>query len=197
MLKDKYRSKLNSSISRNKIYLVVMLLVLISNIFLSYKILTIEIDEKTIIHPFSAQKEYSIEDDEVDPYYLESFAKEFLQGRFIYNPKTVHKQFDNLTKHFHPVIYSQKKSELDIKADSINRKEESSVFFPMSTHVKGEKVYVTGELTGYIGKKHVRTRKKTFEISFRNSGGRVWLYDWQEVVLDARGKRYIPVKEAA
>lgn len=194
MLYKKYRSALKESLKKNRLYVWMLILMLIANILLAFKIIAIDLDEKIIIHPLSATTSYWIKDNKVDPYYLEAYAKEFIQGRFMYNPKTVHAQFDSLIKHFHPSIYGNKKNELAVTADLIKRKEESSVFFPMSVHVKQDDVYVTGEITGFIGKKHVSTKEKTFEIDFRQSNGRVWIYDWQEVVLDSKGKRYVPVE---
>ena len=197
MLSEKYRSKLHAALDKNRSYTWIIGALMLSNLMLAYKIISISVDEKVIIHPLSAKESYWFEDDKVDPYYLESFAKEFIQGRFFYNPKTVHSQFESLVKHFHPSIYGKKRAELSVKADEVERKGESSVFYPMSIHVKKDNVYVTGEIEGYIGKKHISTRKKTFEVEFRHSSGRIWLYDWQEVELDSRGKDYVPVEKNA
>lgn len=193
MLKDKYKSSLLESIHKKNVFLGITIVVIISNLLLSIKIFNIETDEKTIVHPVNLLSEYTIEGDKTDPNYMSSLAEDFLRARFLYNPKTVSSQFDNISRYFHPSIYGEKKAELDAEAKRIIRNDETSVFFPMSTHVAQMDVYIEAEITGYIGKKAVTEDLKYFEVSFRNSGGRIWLYNWQEVKPDSKGKKYTPV----
>lgn len=194
MLKQKYKSYLRDGIFKNQVWMVIAATMLLSNLLLSAKMFGIETAEKTIIHPVSMMQEYSIQGEQVDPQLVNKLAEEFLRARFLYNPKTVVKQFDNITKHFHPAIYGEKKSELDAESAKIIRNDETSVFFPMSAHVKQLKAYIEAEIVGYLGKKPVTQSVKTYEVEFRNSGGRLWIYGWQQVVVDSSGKKYLPIE---
>lgn len=197
MLKQKYKSFLKDGIFKSQVWMVIAGVMLLSNLLLSAKMFSIVTAEKTIIHPVSMMQEYSIQGEQIDPLLIDKLAEEFLRARFLYNPKTVAKQFDNITKHFHPAIYGEKKSELDAEAAKIIRNDETSVFFPMSVHVKQLKAYIEAEVIGYLGKKPVTQGVKTYEVEFRNSGGRLWIYDWQQVVVDSSGKNYLPVETDA
>jgi conjugal transfer pilus assembly protein TraE len=194
MLKQKYKSFLKDGIFKRQVWMVIAGVMLLSNLLLSAKMFSIVITEKTIIHPVSMMQEYSVQGDQVDPELIDKLAEEFLRARFLYNPKTVAKQFDNITKYFHPAIYGEKKSELDAEAAKIIRNDETSVFFPMGIHVKQLKAYIEAEIIGYLGKKPVTQGVKTYEVEFRNSGGRLWIYGWQQVVVDSSGKNYLPVQ---
>jgi len=193
MIKQKYKSFLVDSIFKNQVWMVLAGVMLLSNILLSAKIFTINTAEKTIIHPVNMTESYSVENDIVGPNYIGELAIEFLRARFLYTPKTVAKQFNNITKHFHPAIYGEKKAELDAEASKIIRNDETSVLFPMSSHVKQKTAYVEAEITGYLGKKPVTQNVKTFEVNFRHTGGRIWIYSWSEVALDSSGKNYLSV----
>lgn len=195
MLKQKYKSFLVDEIFKKQIWMVISVVILISNILLSVKIFSIDTAEKTIVHPINMSDSYSIEGDDISPNYIGSLAEVFLRARFLYTPKTVAKQFDKITNNFHPAIYGDKKSELDVEAAKIIRNDETSVFFPMSSHVKQNTAYIEGEMIGYMGKKIVTQHLKTFEVSFRNSGGRIWLYSWREVTTDSSGKNYLSVED--
>lgn len=192
MLKQKYKSFLKDGIFKSQVWMVIAGVMLLSNLLLSAKMFSIETAEKTIVHPTTMTEEYSVQGDEIDPNYINELAEEFLRARFLYTPKTVAKQFDNITKHFHPAIYGEKKSELDAEAARIIRNDETSVFFPMSAHVKQKTAYIEAEVVGYLGKKPVTQGVKTFEVEFRNTGGRIWVYGWRQVVVDSSGKNYLP-----
>lgn len=173
--------------------MILALVMLLSNLLLSVKIYNINTAEKTIIHPFSMTTEYSIEGDFVDPNLIRKLSEEFLSARFLYTPKTVAKQFNNITKYFHPAIYGEKKSELEVEAARIIRNDETSTFFPMSAHVKKKTAYIKAEITGYLGKKRVAQSLKVFEVEFRYTGGRIWIFGWDEVVDNLSGEGYLPV----
>jgi type IV conjugative transfer system protein TraE len=193
MLKQKYKSYLKDGVFKKQVWMTLAGVMLLSNILLSAKIFSMETAEKTIIHPVDMTAEYSVEGDNIDPKYISKIAKDFLGARFLYTPKTVAKQFDNIGVLFHPEIYGEKKAELDVEASRIIRTDETGVFFPMSAHVKQKTAYIEGEFIGYLGKKKVTQSIKTFEVEFRNSGGRIWLFDWKEVIADSRGQKYLPV----
>lgn len=197
MLKQKYKSFLQDGIFKSQVWMVIAGVMLLSNLLLSAKMFGIQTAEKTIVHPISMTETYSVEGDDVDPNLINELAEEFLRARFLYTPKTVAKQFDNVTKHFHPAIYGDKKAELDAEAAKIIRNDETSVFFPMSAHIKQKTAYIEAEVIGYLGKKPVTQGVKTFEVEFRNTGGRIWLYGWREVVVDSSGKNYLPAEGEA
>lgn len=193
MLKQKYRSLLKDSLFKNQVWMLITGVMLLTNLLLSVTIISTETAEKTIVHPISMTEEYSVQGDDVDPNLINELAESFLRARFLYTPKTVAKQFDNITKHFHPAIYGEKKSELDAEAARIIRNDETSVIFPMSAHIKQKTAYIEAEVIGYLGKKPVTRGVKTFEVDFRNSGGRIWIFGWREVVVDISGKHYLPI----
>lgn len=196
MNKQKYKSFLADSIFEKQVWMLLASVVLVSNVFLSLKIYSMTTAEKTIIHPVNLTKSYVVDGLEYDPLAIGKLAETFLKGRFLYTPKTVATQFNNLASHFHPSIYGEKKAELDAQVARIIRNDETSVLFPLSSHVKQNVAYIEAEITGYLGKKEVSKGIKRFQVEFRNSGGRLWLFNWEEVFLDPSGKNYIQVSNS-
>jgi type IV conjugative transfer system protein TraE len=193
MDRQKYASFLQNAVFKRQVWMVIASVMLISNVLLSLKILSTSTSEKTIIHPISMSQDYVIDGDEVDPLYINKLAIEFLQARFQYTPRTVSKQFDEIAKHFHPAIYGEKKAELGMYSADIIRNDVTSVFFPLSALVKDKTAYVEANITGYIGKKPITDHVVTLSVEFRNTGGRIWIVNWTEVVPDYTGNTYIPV----
>lgn len=197
MLKTKYRSTIAEMAFKSKLWMVLLMISVIANALLAAKMVMIDTRERIVIHPVTLMQSYSVEGDEVDPEYIGKLSEEFLRARFLYTPSTVSSQFNNLVRYFHPAIYGEKKAELDSEAAKIIRNEETSVFFPMSTHIKRKTAYVEAEITGFIGKKAVARSVRTFEVEFKDSGERLWIADWKEVVPEQDGKSYRRVAEAA
>lgn len=195
MLKQKYSSAMAQMNFKSRLWIFFLVLSALTNVMLAWKIVSIDTRERIVIHPITMMQDYVIDGDDVDPNYIGKLSEEFLRARFLYTPKTVTTQFGNLVKNFHPAIYGEKKAELSTEASRIIRNDETSVFFPMSIHVKQKTAYVEAEITGYIGKKQVNNEVRTFQVDFKDSGERLWIADWKEVSPVMGGKQYHQVAE--
>lgn len=190
MKKQKYQSLLIDGQQSAKNWMILSFILVISNILLVYKIVTISVDQKTVIHPVSLHAPYAIDSKTAEPEYVKALAEQFLFARFQYTPETVKAQFDSVLEYFHPSVFGKKQASLGRESGAIVRDDLTSAFHPMQSHVKQNKVYIEGRITQFLGDKKVGDRVRTLEVEFRNSGGRLWLVDWFDVRYDRVNKVY-------
>lgn len=190
MNQKKYKSYLIDGQRAARNWMILAFILAISNVLIVYKLVTISIDQKTIIHPVSLQSSYEIDAQHSDPEYVKALAEAFLYARFQYTPETVKAQFTNIAKYFHPAVYGKKQASLATESRGIQKDDVTSVFFPMQTHVKQTTAFVQAQVSQFLGGKEVKQQLKTIEVEFKNSGGRLWLVDWYDVEYDRINKVY-------
>ncbi len=156
----------------------------ISNLLLTFWLLTVSTAEKTIITPAELSKSFWIQGDNVSQEYLEQMA-EYVSGLALtYNPANIDYRAKTFLKYADPRVYGELESKMYEEAEQSRRNRISSVFFSQEAKIKGGQVALTGILETMVGSKQANSRQATFLVEFDYRGGKLYVRKFVEVERD-------------
>ncbi len=188
MLQQNYSSKLAMALGGRKLWMLVAVLSITSNLMLSCKMLNTSTAEKTIVTPPVVDKAFWVHGDEVSPEYLEQMALFFTDQVLTYSMDNIAGRVDVFLRHVDPASYGPLKVKLTTEADRIVHSNLASVFFPVDVRIRQKpekKVAITGDLVSMVGEKTTGKRRAIFVVSFKYTNGRLYVANFDEVFNEA------------
>lgn len=186
MDKNKYISALLSLNYKSTFWMIVSAIMLLSNVMLSYFVMTADTSEKTIVTPPVIEKAFSVHGNELSPSYIEQMSRFFINLLLTYQKQTAESQFDTVLLYINPLVYSDMKNRFSLEQDRISRNDISSVFYIKNMHIKGDSAVISGELNGAIGSQWVSKKQKTYELQFAYDG-QLSIIGFNELKLNSDG----------
>ena len=187
MDKKKYGSSmLNASITK-KVWMLIAVGMIASNLLLAIFVVTADTSEKTVVQPFNITREYWIKGDKVSASYLEQVTETMGQRLLTYQKRTARNQFDRVLEYAHPSVYSTMSARFKLDADRISRNDIGSVWHPHGVHTVGEVVYVTGEQQGFVGAQLVSKGQRIYSFTYGYENGVLHFYGHDEIKKNSNG----------
>ena len=184
MDKKLYESMVLTQIVSKKVLIIVSIVLLLSNLMLSWFVVTANTTEKTIIVPTGFSKAFYVNGDEIDPVYIEQMTRYLAQLRWTYTERTVDANFQEILKFVDPSQFAALDAKFADEVIRIGRNQLSSAFTPDAFRVypnKGTAV-IRGDYLGYMGTQIVSRGYKYLEIQYRYGDGRFNVIGMKELV---------------
>ena len=186
MDKVKYASMAVNAGYRSVFWMIVAVVLLLSNLMLASFIFTSDMSEKTIVVPIKVDEAFSVKGGQLSPSYVEQMARHFSHLLLTYHKQNAQYQFDTVLRYTDPAIYNDMKTRFALDVERIRRNDIRSVFHPMKIHVKEKTAMITGELSGFVGGHLVNTHVKTYELRF-NYTSNLTLAAFNELIKNPAG----------
>lgn len=193
MDKKKYASVMLDLANRLKYERVVGLCLALAVILLSYKIMTIETAEKTIITPVQVDSAFSVKSGQASSEYYAMMGKFFTGLMQHYHPKNASSQFDVFLRYVDPKDYPLMKARMSAEAEKIKRMEMTSIFHVMNVEVNRGRVIVTGEQTVSVGSAQISSGTRSYALDFKYNDS-LTIKSFSEVKYDNDLKRYVTIQ---
>lgn len=177
----RYRSLLAETAWRRNLWMLISLLMAVSNMALTGWLWHTEVREKTIVVPPAFVKPFWVQGDAVSPAYLEQMAVFFANLALTYNPDNITHQVALFLRYADPRGYGALAARLQGDAAQVTRDRLASVFYPQAVRVKDRDVTLTGQLVTWIGTKQTSLRQATFLIRFLYRDGRLFVAKFTEL----------------
>lgn len=185
MMRRNYTSALAEAVRRRNLWILVALLLGVSNLLLAGGLLSrLGVAEKTIVTPPEIRKPFSVQGEEVSPEYLEQMAPWFAGLALTYNPDNIDYQIRQFLSYADPRAYGELAARLESDAEKVRRNQMSSVFHAREVRIRGRQVAVTGTLMTLVASKSTGQREATFLIEFNYRSGRLTVRRFLEVQSD-------------
>lgn len=169
-------NKRYSALSRSKsMWVGLSAVLLLSNIFLS--LCLIFKNEKVIVIPTGLKESVWIENNRVDPAYVEEMSEYFLHLALHTTPSSAAYHHKTLLKHVYPAKYGAVKAHLMNEAKRLKKDNVSTLFKPRSIKVlkDGKTVRIVGAFATFVGNKRISDEEKTFVLKTLVLKGRIFL----------------------
>lgn len=187
MDKKTYKSWITGSHITKTIWMGIAGLLLVSNVLLSFFVVTADTSEKTIVTPPHFEKPFSVTANEVSPEYTEQMARYFAYLLLTYQPNTAEAQFQDVVRYAHPSVHSGMQTNFMLDVERIRRNNISSVFYPMGIHVSDTVATVRGEQAVFIGSQLVNKREMVYRFEFVYDGGQFSFISYNELKKGSDG----------
>lgn len=171
MDRNKYASVVVNSNYLKKVWMIIAIFMLASNVMLAGFIVTSRSQEKTIVVPAQFNMPFTVQGAEVSHEYIEQMARYFSNLLLTYQKSNVAAQFDTVLRYADPSVYGALKARFALDADRISKNDISSVFYLMDLHIKKDVAIITGELNSFIGSHLVSKQTKNYELIFKYNSG--------------------------
>jgi conjugal transfer pilus assembly protein TraE len=160
--------------------LILLLIVLLQTGLLFFK------SHRTLILPPETKQSYWIEGNRFAPAYLEEMALYFTHLLLDITEANVLYQGEVLLRHVEPQAYGTFKQKLFTDEKRLKKDHLSLHFVPLECEVSPTSlsVLVTGDLIGYVGTKKISQHRETYQISFSQVKGRLFLKSFHVVKTD-------------
>lgn len=167
----KFFSKYNRMLVEIDLYRLGFLLLLISNLFLTYFFVTIKGDQKIIITPPIVSKKFEIVGHKLSKSYFEQTGKYVTECLFNVSPENINKSFNLVMPFFttNPENVKPIRDFLFKQAQQIKDNDIYQSFYTMKTLVnyKASKFTVVGMLRKMTGNTFVENKKKSIDYTFK------------------------------
>ena len=133
--------------------------------------------------PLCSNTEFSLNDSDFSPTYLQEIAKKVIDLRLTYHPETVEYQFNTLL-HLVPANHQDAfKKILDKEKETVRNKNISSVFYleNLAVDVSHREAKIKGTLHRTSHGLSVKAQKKSYLLVFSFSNGKLWAHAIQEI----------------
>lgn len=182
-----HRMKFNALAALAQRYYLLLLfsvVMLITNLVLSFGVLHALKHQRREIIPFGASSGYVVSDSTVDGYYLDLMTQNFIYSRLNIKPENVIKQHQRLLHYVDSAIHADFKKQLKREADLIEDKKISSSFDIEALHsdVDSMTSIVRGVLHRHVGYRALPEQQKTYQLRYRYRIGQLHLISFTEVV---------------
>jgi conjugal transfer pilus assembly protein TraE len=180
--RSRYDSDLDDARSRARTWQRVAVGVLVIDLILALRLVTLDTREKTIVMPPVAYTEFWVKGNEVSPSYLEAMGRYFTGLMLTYDPSSFAAQKDVILRYADPSAHGALEARLSEDADRIARERLSQVFFPAQTRVRSESLAVafSGDLAAFVGEQPTDPHHATYVIRFINRGGQLFVASFKE-----------------
>lgn len=166
---------------------ILFLIMIISNLFLSFAIFLHK--KEIVLVPNAISEEISIKNHKMSVGYLEALTRDVANLMLNVSPANLEYNSKALLKMIHPSFYGAMKNEISQRNLSVENRRISTVFFLQSINIKNKRntVQIVGKLSTYIGKEEVEFEQKKYQISYEFSGDMPMIIDFFEVINDKKG----------
>lgn len=195
MDRRKYASAIKNAGLSKAVWSAIALASIVSNVMLSYFVITADTSEKTIVQPFNIERPFWVKGDEVSTSYLEQVTGLFSQHLLTFQKRTARNQFDRILGYAHPSNYATMSARYNLDADRISRNDIASVWHPLGTHTVGKTVYTTGEQWGYVGTQLVSTSMRVYAFNYDYTNGILHFLGHDEIKKNQSGEYEISLPE--
>ena len=179
-------SRLQRLSHRLNAWVLLSVVLLISNVLLASLCWYTAIHQRRTIVPVTITKALTVSDSQVDGNYLQAMALFFINQRLNVTPETIVANHRLLLSYTTPVFYHTFEQILaqetrQVKADKI-----SSSFFIRSSHTYPAvlRVIVRGLLKRWVGERALESVVKTYVLTFHYHGGRLTVATFSELKGD-------------
>jgi conjugal transfer pilus assembly protein TraE len=196
-MKNDYSNKKNDILATQR-----NIAIIIASIsFLTTFLLTICLlnkDIQTIIMPSSLSQmqsggnsNISYSNKKVYNSYLEAFTRDVIYTMLNLSPNNVEYAEKSILSFTHSSTYGTLKQQLETIKTNITSKKFSTAFYPVSIAPDSDNllVVVEGNLYTYLGQKEVANQKKTYEIKYDYTAGRLTISGFNEVEEEEIAKK--------
>lgn len=206
MDKKEYTSALVATRQANKFLRMVVGVLAVSNLTLSYFVLTADTSEKTILVPPSFEKPMTFAGSELSPAYLEEMGRYFGGLLLTWHKANAMSQFEQVLNYVDSAAYPVLRDKFNSDFKRISRSDLSSVFFINGIDVKKGTVILKGVQQLKVGSQTVSQDQKFYELQFSYTSGRLVITSYKElrvnqlnelVPVDSIEKVMVEVKEGA
>ncbi len=139
--------------------------------------------ERVIVLPPEVRREFWVEGNRFSPEYLEEMAVYFLhlaldvnQTTLPYNTEILSRYSDTKTCNYLRTKYAKDSKKLKQNDASTSFEVKEVTVFPDKNLVRAD-----GVLHSYVGEKHIKEAKKTYEVTFKTYRGRLFFREITEV----------------
>lgn len=182
-----YKSAIHNTVYNAKLWMLAAFGMAISNVLLTFFVITADTTEKTIVIPPNANKEFSVRGDYLDPAYLEMMARYHSGLLLNYQRDNIKSQHDTFLLSVSPAIYPKLSTTLKVKENRVFRNNVSSTFHPLGIHVADGEVVISGLKIGFIGSKEVSRLVRKYKFEYSYFGGVLQVVSYKEVEKSPEG----------
>lgn len=183
----KHEGLLAQLLTKLNAWMLVGIVLSISNLLLLFMFMSSREPEKTIIVPADVSKAFWVQGDKVDPVYLEQMAAFFANNLLTYNPENAPGQFDVVLRYADPRANQLLRKSLEADLGDIKSKQRGSVFYISESKVKGKSAMLFGQkldlMTGVV----IGNNMKGYQIKFDYRNGKLFVSEFSEVPMGPGG----------
>jgi conjugal transfer pilus assembly protein TraE len=173
-------SNIEKSLRIRNILILVVIVMMISNVMLSYIIL--RSDRQTIIMPGFISKEYVLSRNDISSSYLEDMARDIIITMLSMTANNSKYIEETILKLVDPDVYGKVAQQLyDLSAD-IKQRQVTLAFYPIDISVSSKKLtaQVEGDLLTFVGNQKTNVERKKYSLHFTYSGAKLLLREFYE-----------------
>jgi type IV conjugative transfer system protein TraE len=180
MDKNTLTTRIHGLLRQRNIIAVLFILMVISNLFLSLKLLSRE--QITILIPSEVTDTYRINGGNVSESYLIDRTSEIVKTIFNVTPENINFMQETVLRMVYPASYPVIKKQLLKLSEVITQSRVTTVYFPSAIKVDAKELTaeVEGELNSYLGKVST-SEHKIYHLKFINTGAKLALLEFYEV----------------
>jgi conjugal transfer pilus assembly protein TraE len=184
-MKLSFHHKRLSSLQFQKNFLAGLSFVLLVVVLLEAGLLFFK-SQRTLIVPTETKQSYWIEGNRFSPSYLEEMALYFTHLLLDVTEANILYQGEVLLRHVEPQAYGTFKKKLYQDEKRLKKDHLSLHFAPIECDVLPSQLLVkmAGDLIGYVGTKKVSQHRETYEITFSQTKGRLFIKSFRVIKTD-------------
>ena len=183
MDKNTLTTRIHGLLRQRNIIAVLFILMVISNLFLTLKLMSKE--QITILIPSEVTDTYRINGGNVSESYLIDRTSEIVKAIFNVTPQNVDFMQQTVLRMVYPASYSTIKKQLLALSEVITSRRVTTVYFPSAIKVNAKELTAEaeGDLNSYLGKVST-SEHKIYRLKFINTGAKLALLEFYEVQLN-------------
>lgn len=163
---------------------------LLINLFQAALNLTLIGSHRTVIVPTGFQKEFWVSDSAASPSYLAEMARHVAFLVLNVSPETIDYNQQKLLQLVHPSAYGKLKNQMLSAKQELSDKKITTVIFITEVTADSSKLnaQIVGDLVAYMGETRMPPQRKTYQVRFDYSSGRLTLLGFEEIAPKPGGE---------
>jgi len=188
MKERNYQSRLGDALSRMSVWMLISIVLAVSNLGLLILAFSLKSPEKTIVVPADFNKSFWVQGDQVDPNYLLQMAEFFSYKLLIYSNENAEGQFRDVMKYADPVAANTLWNRFQKDLDDIKRKGLGSVYYiTQAKTVGGKTVLLYGKKTDIMTGQVIGERYTGYQVQFDYRNGHLYVKSFTPVEMPVLG----------
>ncbi len=166
-------------LKQRNLSIIIAISLLISNLAMSFLLLFSS--QEVVLVPNSLKDRAVISKNYASKQYIEAVTRDVVGLVLNITPTNTEYVEKEILKITHPIFYGKLKSALLQRSKDVTDRKISNYFFPKSMQVNENKVYVSGNLKTFLGKKMMSSDEKKYFIEYKIEGFRPMIVAFEEV----------------